>query len=116
MESKAESKDDRAVVLGAEDLSKGAKSLRHTGIPEHHAPYCTIYKEHVEEKASAQELEPYERLFRQHKGDLRAMFDELGEDPGKALKYPPSNAEEFARVYTRGGYTYVPDAKSSTRK
>ncbi|CAM9115474.1 unnamed protein product [Ectocarpus sp. 13 AM-2016] len=106
MESKAESKDGRAVLLGAEDLSTGAKSLRHTGIPQ----------EHVEEKASAEELEPYERLFRQHKGDLRAMFDKLGEDPGKALKYPPSNAEEFARVYTRGGYTYVPDAKSSTRK
>ncbi|CAM9364442.1 unnamed protein product [Ectocarpus sp. 8 AP-2014] len=106
MESKADSKDDRAGLLGAEDLSKGAKSLRHTGIPQ----------EHVEEKASAEELEPYERLFHQHKGDLRAMFDDLGEDPGKALKYPPPNAEEFARVYTRGGYTYVPDAKLSTRK
>ncbi|CAM9951602.1 unnamed protein product [Ectocarpus fasciculatus] len=103
MESKAESKH---VLLGVADLSKGAKSLRHTGIPQ----------EHVEEKTSAEELEPYERLFRQHKGDLRAMFDELGEDPGKALKYPPSNAEEFARVYTRGGYTYVPDAKPSPRK
>lgn len=33
----------------------------------------------------------------------------------KALKYPPADAEEFARVYTRGGYTYVPNAKSSRK-
>lgn len=33
----------------------------------------------------------------------------------KALKYPPADAEDFARVYTRGGYTYVPD-KQSPRK
>lgn len=40
MESKAESKDEKAVVLGAEDLNKGAKSLRHTGTPQ----VCSIRK------------------------------------------------------------------------
>lgn len=33
----------------------------------------------------------------------------------KAIKYPPADAEEFARVYTRGGYTYVPEAKQSRK-
>lgn len=33
----------------------------------------------------------------------------------KALKYPPTDAEQFAREYLRGGYTYIPDAKL-TRK
>lgn len=39
-------------------------------------------QEHVEEKVSATDLEPYTGLFERHKGDLRAMFDDLGEDPG----------------------------------
>lgn len=39
-------------------------------------------QEHAEEKVSAAELEPYTRLFERHKGDLRAMFHDLGEDPG----------------------------------
>lgn len=39
-------------------------------------------QEHVEEKASAEELDPYVRLFQRHEGDLRAMFHDLGEDPG----------------------------------
>jgi hypothetical protein len=29
-------------------------------------------------------------------GDLDLIFSELGEDPGKAKKYPPSDAEDFA--------------------
>jgi len=45
-----------------------------------------IKQEHVEEKTSPAELEPYVRLFHQHKGDLRAVFTVLGEDPGCVLK------------------------------
>jgi hypothetical protein len=36
-------------------------------------------------------------LYKLHGGDLNAIFNELGDHPGKALKYPPSNAEEFAQ-------------------
>lgn len=43
---------------------------------------CHATQEHAEEKVSATELEPYTMLFERHKGDLRAMFDDLGEDPG----------------------------------
>ncbi|CAN0352123.1 unnamed protein product [Pylaiella littoralis] len=105
MESKAEAKDD-AIGGGVEveDLTKGAKSLRHADTPQ----------EHVEEKASAEELEPYQRLFQHHEGDLRAIFNALGENPGKALKYPPKNAVEFARIYTKGGYTYTQDAAAKS--
>ncbi|CAM9911518.1 unnamed protein product [Scytosiphon promiscuus] len=105
MDSKAEAKDNAAGPLGVENLTKGAKSLKHAEAPQ----------EHVEEKASAEELEPYVKLFQRHNGDLRAMFDDLGEDPGKAIKYPPANAQAFATVYTRGGYTYVPEAKLSRK-
>lgn len=39
-------------------------------------------QEYTEEKVSAEELAPYRKLFVLHDGDLRAMFDALGEDPG----------------------------------
>ena len=48
----------------------------------------------MEEKTSPAELEPYIELFHRHKGDIRAVFDALGEDPGcvkpyvKAVLYP----------------------------
>jgi len=35
-------------------------------------------------------------LYVKHGGDLVAIFAVLGEDPGKALKYPPKDAAEFA--------------------
>lgn len=39
-------------------------------------------QEHAEAKASAEELDPYRKLFEKHRGELRAIFDTLGEDPG----------------------------------
>ncbi|CAM9841509.1 unnamed protein product [Ascophyllum nodosum] len=103
MESKAEIKQCAGPEL--DDLSKGAKSLRHTENPQ----------EHAEAKTLPEDLEPYRKLFHEHNGNLRAIFDDLGEDPGKALKYPPANADEFARVYVNGGYTYLLDVKSDRK-
>ncbi len=39
---------------------------------------------------------PLVSLYSRHRGDLDAIFTELGEDPGKAKKYPPLDAEDFA--------------------
>ncbi|CAN0026547.1 unnamed protein product, partial [Choristocarpus tenellus] len=33
----------------------------------------------------------------------------------KALKYPPRDAQEFGRVYYKGGYTYIPDTKAQRK-
>jgi len=41
-------------------------------------------------------LAPLKALYSTHGGDLTAIFAELGDDPGKAIKYPPKDADEFA--------------------
>lgn len=41
-------------------------------------------------------LAPLKALYATHGGDLVAIFAELGDDPGKAIKYPPKDADEFA--------------------
>mmetsp|Transcript_9412 Transcript_9412/g.35243 ORF Transcript_9412/g.35243 Transcript_9412/m.35243 type:complete len:98 (+) Transcript_9412:132-425(+) len=66
----------------------------------------------VESKAVETEkevLDNLEALYTKHAGDLAAIFAELGENPGKAQKYPPSSATEFATKYCEGSYTYVDD-------
>jgi len=50
---------------------------------------------------------PLVELYEKHVGDLEKIFKELGDNPGKALKYPPNDAKEFARKYTAGYYTYI---------
>ena len=50
---------------------------------------------------------PLVELYDKHGGNLTAIFGELGEDPGKALKYPPVTGPEFAQKYVQGKYTYV---------
>jgi len=39
---------------------------------------------------------PLLELYAKHNGDITAMFAELGDHPGKALKYPPEDADDFA--------------------
>ena len=41
--------------------------------------------------------EPCHRSYNSHEGDLDAIFKALGDDPGKAKKYPPADATVFAR-------------------
>jgi hypothetical protein len=50
---------------------------------------------------------PLVTLYASHGGNLEAIFAELGDDPGKALKYPPKDAAEFAkkvRTHTLGAW------------
>jgi len=56
-----------------------------------------------------------EKLYGDHSGNLEAIFDVLGEDPGKALKYPPKDAKGFATKYLAGGYTYVEVRKAPSK-
>ncbi|OQR84547.1 hypothetical protein ACHHYP_13258 [Achlya hypogyna] len=44
-------------------------------------------------------------LYTKHHGDLRDIFEELNENPRKALKHPPSDAEDFGVKYAQGFYT-----------
>ncbi len=46
-------------------------------------------------------------LYKKHDGDLDGIFKELKEDPGKAKKYPPEDAEQFAEKYRKGFFTYI---------
>lgn len=55
------------------------------------------------------------KLYGDHSGNLEAIFEVLGEDPGKALKYPPKDAMEFATKYLAGGYTYVEVRKAPSK-
>ena len=36
-------------------------------------------------------------LYDKHGGKIEPLFEELGDHPGKALKYPPADADEFAK-------------------
>ena len=55
-------------------------------------------------------------LYRKHGGDLDEIFKELKEDPGKAKKYPPEGAEQFAEKYRKGGYSYIKDEAAAESK
>eukprot|EP00620_Florenciella_sp_RCC1587_P012483 CAMPEP_0182556486 /NCGR_PEP_ID=MMETSP1324-20130603/737_1 /TAXON_ID=236786 /ORGANISM="Florenciella sp., Strain RCC1587" /LENGTH=103 /DNA_ID=CAMNT_0024768387 /DNA_START=38 /DNA_END=349 /DNA_ORIENTATION=+ len=48
-------------------------------------------------------------IWNNHGGDIEAIYAELGENPGKAIKYPPSGAEDFAQKYLDGKLTYDGD-------
>ena len=54
-------------------------------------------------------------LYNRFGGDLRAIFDHLGENPGKALKYPPKDAADFAAKYYAGGFTYADEARAEAK-
>lgn len=56
-----------------------------------------------------------EKLYNDKGGNLEDIFDTLGEDPGKALKYPPADATTFARKYLEGSYTYIEVRKQPSR-
>jgi len=60
-------------------------------------------------------LAPIIQLYEKHEGDIEKIFAELGDNPGKALKYPPSDANEFAVKYVEGNYTYI-DLKAVMKK
>ena len=41
-------------------------------------------------------------IYTKNKGNLAAIFKELGGDATKAAKHPPTDAADFGRKYTQG--------------
>jgi len=60
--------------------------------------------------------ERLENMYEKYSGNLDDIFEELGEDPGKAKKYPPENAKVFARKYREGFYSYIKDEARAEAK
>ena len=56
------------------------------------------------------------QLYDDCEGDVEAVFQCLGEDPGKALKYPPSSSTDFVSRYLAGEFTYVEVRKQPSKK
>lgn len=48
-----------------------------------------------------------EELYEKYDGDMRKIFDSLGESPRKALKHPPKDKRDFALKYYDGAYQDV---------
>mmetsp|Transcript_1504 Transcript_1504/g.2053 ORF Transcript_1504/g.2053 Transcript_1504/m.2053 type:complete len:105 (+) Transcript_1504:138-452(+) len=61
-------------------------------------------------------VERLEKLWDNHDGDIEAIYEELGENPGKCLKYPPSNGSEFGQKYVRGYFTYTEENEDKSSK
>ncbi|DAZ99549.1 TPA: hypothetical protein N0F65_005421 [Lagenidium giganteum] len=79
------------------ELCKGSKGLKATKAREHSD--SLEYDPQVADKLAA--------LYTKHDGDIKAIFEDLDENPKKALKYPPSSSKEFGRKYAQGFYTYA---------
>lgn len=47
----------------------------------------------------------YAEMYDKFGGDVEKIFDELSENPRKAIKYPPNDAEEFGMKYAQGFYS-----------
>ena len=54
-------------------------------------------------------------LYNRFNGNLDQIFDELQENPGKAKKYPPKDAQAFAERYYEGGYTYADEQRAEAK-
>jgi len=97
-------------LFSASDLQAGAKGLDTAAAA---APSAKAAAGDAAERKD--NLNPLEALYQKHGGDVRAIFDELGENPRKALKYPPKSASEFAAKYLDGGYTYTDEGLAASK-
>mmetsp|Transcript_41438 Transcript_41438/g.129784 ORF Transcript_41438/g.129784 Transcript_41438/m.129784 type:complete len:105 (+) Transcript_41438:166-480(+) len=98
-------------LFSAADLQAGAKGLEDAGPAESKGAKSGG----GDDKESFSMIDTLEALYEKHNGDIRSIFDELGENPGKCLKYPPADAKEFAERYFDGGYTYVDQDKGGSK-
>jgi hypothetical protein len=75
------------LMFKAQALSRSRASVGKRG-----APLLAATKVSPDDES----LAPIIALYEKHEGDIEKIFLELGDHPGKALKYPPSDAKEFA--------------------
>uniref|UniRef100_A0A7S2SCV1 Uncharacterized protein n=1 Tax=Rhizochromulina marina TaxID=1034831 RepID=A0A7S2SCV1_9STRA len=90
-------------------LQAGAKNLKETTV----APRKAEGKggDELDDKTIASLVSLYDK----YNGSLDDIFDELGENPSKAKKYPPRDAEDFAQRYYAGAFTYVDPARAQAK-
>lgn len=107
------------------DISAGAKNLQAAPEPKQDAKKAAMIEEESEELTAH-----LISIWDKYDGDIRDIFDELKEDPGKALKvrhsnlcpsysntlltssilpaqYPPADKNVFAKKYQQGFYSYI---------
>ncbi|KAG6623767.1 uncharacterized protein IUM83_02166 [Phytophthora cinnamomi] len=86
----------RGAAVSESELNKASKELHATKGTREHSDSLD-YDPVVAEKLEA--------LYEKFDGDVKAIFEELDENPRKALKYPPISAAEFGKKYAQGFYT-----------
>ncbi|KAK1942697.1 hypothetical protein P3T76_006196 [Phytophthora citrophthora] len=86
----------RGVAVSESELDKASKGLHATKGTREHSDSLE-YDPSVAEKLTA--------LYKKFDGDINAIFEELDENPRKALKHPPTSATEFGKKYAQGFYT-----------
>ena len=88
---------DGGAGIGAKELSQGAKALNESKAAR--AADALDYDEQVANAMSS--------MYKEFDGDIDKLFERLDENPYKAKKYPPTDAEEFGRKYAQGFYEYI---------
>lgn len=86
----------RSAAVSESELNKASKGLHATKGTREHSDSLE-YDPRVADKLAA--------LYDKFDGDIKAIFEELDENPRKALKYPPESAAEFGKKYAQGFYT-----------
>mmetsp|Transcript_48703 Transcript_48703/g.62512 ORF Transcript_48703/g.62512 Transcript_48703/m.62512 type:complete len:102 (+) Transcript_48703:60-365(+) len=89
------------------DIQSGAKDLRTVEEP--------AKKAEGKNDEDDTTLQVYIDLYEKYNGDLVKIFDELSENPGKAIKYPPKNAQDFAQKYYQGAFTYADERRAEAK-
>ncbi|KAG7394732.1 hypothetical protein PHYBOEH_004775 [Phytophthora boehmeriae] len=91
----------RIVTVSESELNKASKELHATKGTREHSDSLE-YDSSIADKVAA--------LYEKLDGDINAIFEELEEDPRKALKHPPQSAADFGKKYAQGFYT-IAEAK-----
>ncbi|KDO18284.1 hypothetical protein SPRG_16322 [Saprolegnia parasitica CBS 223.65] len=89
--------ESKHALVSDGELLKSSNSLKATKANPRHD--SLEYDPAVAERLAA--------TYKKHGGDLKDIFEELDENPRKALKHPPSDANDFGVKYAQGFYTYA---------
>mmetsp|Transcript_2399 Transcript_2399/g.5220 ORF Transcript_2399/g.5220 Transcript_2399/m.5220 type:complete len:107 (+) Transcript_2399:58-378(+) len=101
-----------APAFNLADLRAGAKKLHSV---EESSGDKKAQGKTVADEGEEAVLKAYIDLYNKFGGDIDRIFDELGENPGKAKKYPPKSAEDFATRYYAGGFTYADERRAEAK-
>ncbi|KAF4315635.1 hypothetical protein BBO99_00008861 [Phytophthora kernoviae] len=86
----------KSAAVSESELNKASKQLHATKGTREHSDSLE-YDSSIADKVAV--------LYEKLDGDIKAIFEELQEDPRKALKHPPQSAADFGTKYAQGFYT-----------